>query len=208
MPSLIVLVLLSGYVLSNFYLFRVIQDLRQKDLQLKLLSNEEANDDSVIDFITKHMMSDPRALVTPDDPGVINIAKLKNYDPYKLYDFVKFKVKYDANDVSHESAPLVLRYMKSNCFGNSALLVSLLRASGMKPDEVHVTVGIIVGDKLHAWTEVRSGGRWIMMDPTAMIGKANERWIIPRREFYKGWKVKPEYDFNDSMFRFRLVNSF
>lgn len=207
-PSLIALIAVSGYLVSNLYLFRMAAQLRQRNIELKLLSSEEAKDDSLIDFITKHMMNDPRSLVVPEDKSIQKLAEKLGYDPFKLYDFVKFKVKYDPNEIRYESGPATLGVMRSNCFGNSSLLVSLLRASGLKPNEVHVTVGLLVGDKVHAWVEVRSEGHWIMMDPTSMIGKPQERWIIPRRSFYQGWKVSPQYDFNDQIFRFRKSDKF
>lgn len=202
-PAVFAVILLAALFISSFFSIRSYYILRTENTRLQLLSKDEVRDDKLVDFFARHMMQNPRSYVQPNAPSITAKAAQLGYDADKLYDFVKFGIRYNPNETRNESAVRALKAGTANCFGNAALLVSLLRASGVKPEDVHVTVGTMVGDKLHAWVEIRSNGKWYLMDPTAMIGKSDERWIIALAEFYKGWKITPEYDFNDEIFKFR-----
>jgi hypothetical protein len=57
----------------------------------------------------------------------------------------------------------------SDCEEQANTLVSLLRAQGMGPEEVRVTVGKVMFNSRptgHVWAEVLRDGRWMVLDPT------------------------------------------
>ncbi len=57
----------------------------------------------------------------------------------------------------------------SDCSEQANTLVSLLRASGVAPEDVRVALGEVNFDGEvggHAWVEIKHQGRWLVLDPT------------------------------------------
>jgi transglutaminase-like putative cysteine protease len=87
----------------------------------------------------------------------------------KLSDWV-YKNLEKAYGASHDRASEVLEVKKGDCTEHSILLVALARALGIPARQVYGLVFARYADGKnalywHAWTEVRSAGEWIAVDP-------------------------------------------
>ena len=73
-----------------------------------------------------------------------------------------------ANTPHYPSNPLEGEEV-SDCEEQAHSLVSLIRAEGIRPEEIRVALGeVIFGDKVtgHAWAELLTNGEWVALDPS------------------------------------------
>lgn len=101
--------------------------------------------------------------VAGDSKGTYEAAR-------RLSDHV-YRTLEKAYGASHDRASEVLQAGKGDCTEHAVLLVALARALGIPARGVHGLVYARYDDGQdalywHAWTEVRSAGEWIAMDPT------------------------------------------
>ncbi len=76
------------------------------------------------------------------------------------YEFLTNTSYYPGNPLKGESV--------SDCEEQAYTLVSLMRAEGIRPEEVRVVLGEVrFGNEVigHAWVELRINGRWVVLDP-------------------------------------------
>ncbi len=72
-----------------------------------------------------------------------------------------------ANTPHYPSNPLKGKEV-SDCEEQANSLVSLIRAEGIRPEEVRVALGEVVFndvEKGHAWVELLTNGKWVVLDP-------------------------------------------
>jgi hypothetical protein len=85
-----------------------------------------------------------------------------------------------------------LRWIKSD------ILAGLLLAYGYSSMEVIVSMGYVTrNDKRrhHAWVELNSNGKWIVLDPSQFIGNFEfDRW--DKASFYQAYQAQPYAEFN------------
>lgn len=98
--------------------------------------------------------SDPAYLAeTPDvqlTPMVRNIAQQLNYEPVKIYQYVKNSVDWVPSWGSVQGSEVTLLSHKGNAFDTASLLIALLRASGIPARYVHGTIDVPV-DRFMNW---------------------------------------------------------
>ena len=125
-----------------------------------------------------------RLYVTPDDPAIKSLTTRisKPKDAYKIavqwtyvsdqklnrvadkwltpHEFLT-STPYDANNPLKEK-------VVSDCEEKANTLVSLIRAQGVRPEEVRVALGEVTFNDIktgHAWVELLTNGHWLALDP-------------------------------------------
>jgi hypothetical protein len=97
-------------------------------------------------------------------------------------------------DSPHYPANPVQGKAVGDCEEKSNTLVSMLRASGIKPEEVRVVLGEVSFNDIrtgHAWVEVFYNGQWLPLDPSwgpywnEITGKLVNRKAVPF-DYYTG----------------------
>jgi len=126
-----------------------------------------------------------RLFVTPEDP-IIEILAAQISGPRDAYQMAaqwiyvsdeelnhaadKWLTPHEflANTPNYPSNPLQGEAV-SDCEEKANALVSLIRAEGVRPEEVRVALGKVKYDHLetgHAWVELFIDGRWLVLDPS------------------------------------------
>lgn len=193
--------ILIGIIAAN-YVFSVAESKRHsQDATLK------SDMDSTLRFMKEAFMTDPTTFIHPDSDKIKALAK--NYKtPEQIYDFVKKTITYDST-ISSPSDFSALEQGKSSCFGFAALVVALLRANGVGPEAVHVSVSKLQGDSIapHAWAELKTESGWKIIDPTSFVSSNYyaQKLILPREEYLAPWpKANILFEYNDKYFTYDL----
>ncbi|MFC2022400.1 transglutaminase-like domain-containing protein [Chloroflexota bacterium] len=124
--------------------------------------------------------------VTPEDPSIEALAAQINgvKDAYNLAVQWTYVSEQKLNHVAdkwltpHEFLANTPHYpnnplkgeVVSDCEEQAHTLVSLIRADGIRPEEVRVAIGEVeFGDIVtgHAWIELLTNGRWVALDPSS-----------------------------------------
>jgi hypothetical protein len=175
--------------------------------RMQAVANVQGDTEATLRFMKETFMTDPTDFLHPDSEKIRGIAAAYK-TPEQIYDFVKKNIIYDQGK-SLPSDFATLEQKRSSCFGVAALVVSLLRANGARPDEVHVSVSRLGGGALspHAWAELKTGGYWTVIDPTTFVSDSyyTERLMLPREEYLAPWpKANIMFEYNDKYFKYDL----
>jgi hypothetical protein len=137
-------------------------------------------------------------LVSSNDPAIKELA-ISLGGPKEIYQFVRDDIEYSEEYDEHRMATDVLDTRKGDCLGKSDLLAGLLLAYGYSSKDVMVSMGYVTlnGEKKHhAWVEVYSNGKWIVLDSSEFLGNFEfNRWN--RSIFYQVYQASPYAVFND-----------
>jgi hypothetical protein len=84
----------------------------------------------------------------------------------------------------------------SDCSEQANTLCSILRASGLAPEDVRVAIGEVNFDGTtggHAWVEIKEDGKWLVLDPTSGPYYDDEQNRLFNRNGvdYDYWKYHP-----------------
>ncbi len=143
-------------------------------------------------------------LVSSNDPAIKGLAKSME-GPEEIYKFVRDEIKYSEDYDDKRMATEVLDSKQGDCLGKANLLAGLLLAYGYSSNEVIVSMGYVTrndGPRHHAWVELKSNGKLIVLDSSQFLGKFEfDRW--EKVSFYQAYQAQPYAEFND---RFVHVN--
>ncbi|MDD1745094.1 MAG: transglutaminase domain-containing protein [Candidatus Methanoperedens sp.] len=93
----------------------------------------------------------------------------------------------------------VLNSKQGDCLGKSDILARMLLAYGYSSREVIVSMGYVTRNderRHHAWVELNSKGKWIVLDPSQFLGNFEfDRW--DKASFYQAYQAQPYAEFND-----------
>lgn len=177
----------------------------------KFVVREEADIQATMTFLRDVFLTDPTDFVNPDAPRIKDLAK-ENRVPVEIYDFVKTNIKYNpSKGIPSDVGAWGKR--ESSCFGIAALVTSLLRANGVPESDVHVTAALLEGKQgsQHAWTELKIGNNWQVIDPTTFVFQNpafvddGQRLIMSREKYLEPWSNRNIlFEYNDKSFRFSL----
>lgn len=186
------------------------------ELKFEKRTNEIAKEENdiytTVGFLRNTFLMNPSNFVNPSNEKIAGLAKKYN-STRDIYYFVKGNIKYNRlNGLPSDIATLSNK--ESSCYGMAALVVSLLRATGVPSQDTHVAVGIMDMDKFdkpHAWAQVKTGGEWKVIDPTSFTTEGNNIFspetelIMPRDKYLKPW-INPNllFEYNDKSFRLLL----
>lgn len=194
-----ILVILSA---AASYLF-----LENKELegQLDLVTQQKSFlDIEVPDPIIKYAP----LLVSSKDPEIKELAKSLG-EPQEIYLFVRDNIAYSEDYTDNRIAKEVLNSRKGDCLGKADLLASLLLASGYSSDQVVVSMGYVTRNgerRHHAWVEVNSNGKWIVLDSSQFLGNFEfDNWETS--SFYHTYQAQPYAQFNDKYVLVNMVNN-
>ena len=145
-----------------------------------------------------------RLFVTPEDPSIETLAAQIS-EPRDAYQIASQWIyvsdeelnhaadkwltphEFLANTPNYPSNPLQGKVV-SDCEEKANTLVSLIRAKGVRPEEVRVVLGEVAFNNVetgHAWVELLIDGRWLVLDPSwgpywdGKAGKLIQRRSIP-----------------------------
>lgn len=137
-------------------------------------------------------------LVSSNDPSIKELAKSMG-GPDEIYRFVRDEIKYSEDYDEKRMATEVLDSKQGDCLGKSDLLAGLLLAYGYSSKEVIVSMGYVTRNnerKHHAWVELNSNGKWIVLDSSQFLGNFEfDRW--DKASFYQAYQAQPYAEFND-----------
>lgn len=174
--------------------------------RLHAAAKEEIDAEKTLQFLKTTFMTDPSTFIHPEDKKIIDIAKNLS-SAEDVYDWMKSNIKYEQNKTGSPTDLATLSTRGSNCFGVAALTTSLLRASGVAPDDVHITTGQLLGNAgpPHAWTELKVDGEWVVVDPTNFVMEPVGRLIMDKEAYLAPFPKKNLlFEYNDKSFRFEL----
>jgi hypothetical protein len=125
-----------------------------------------------------------RQYITPEDPAILALADYVSgsKDAYKMavqWIYVTDEKLYQAPDIwltPHEFLTDTPHYLSnplqgeavSDCEEKANTLASLIRAEGVRPEEVRVVLGEVIFSEIktgHAWVELLINGNWLALDP-------------------------------------------
>lgn len=137
-------------------------------------------------------------LVSSKDPAIKELAvSLGGED--EIYRFVRDNIDYSDDYDERRIAAEVLDTKQGDCLGKANLLAGLLIAYGYSSKEVIVSMGYVTLNeekKHHAWVELNSNGKWMVLDPSQFLGNFEfNRW--DRTSFYEVYQAQPYAEFND-----------
>ncbi|MBU4220241.1 MAG: transglutaminase-like domain-containing protein [Euryarchaeota archaeon] len=194
--AIFILLLLSA---SSGYLFLENQEISGQLNQL--IDQKSILDAEVPDPIIKYAP----LLVSSKDPVIIELAASLG-GPEEIYRFVKDDIDYSEAYDERRIATEVLNTRQGDCLGKSNLLAGLLLAYGHSSKEVMVNMGYVTVNGVrrhHAWVEVDTNGKWIVLDSSQFLGNFEfNRWDT--ESFYKAYQAQPYAEFNDKFVQVNL----
>lgn len=203
MYSLGVIFILLILTASSGYLF-----LENQELEGQLshaIDQKSILDAEVPDPVIKYAP----LLVSSKDPAIKELAASLG-GTEEIYRFVRDNIDYSEDYDERRIATEVLNTRQGDCLGKSNLLAGLLLAYGYSSKEVMVSMGYVTVNgerKHHAWVEVNSNGKWIVLDSSQFLGNFEfNRW--DRESFYKVYQTQPYAEFNDRFVQVNLDGKF
>ena len=137
-------------------------------------------------------------LVSSNDSAIKELAKSMG-SPDEIYRFVRDEIKYSEDYDEKRIAIEVLNSKQGDCLGKSDLLAGLLLAYGYSSKEVIVSMGYVTRNDVrrhHAWVELYSNGKWIVLDSSQFLGNFEfDRW--DKESFYLAYQAQPYVEFNN-----------
>ncbi len=131
-------------------------------------------------------------------PAIKELAKSMG-GPDEIYRFVRDEIKYSEDYDEKRMATEVLNSKQGDCMGKSDLLAGLLLAYGCSSREVIVSMGYVTRNnerRHHAWVELNSNGKWIVLDSSQFLGNFEfDRW--DKESFYQAYQAQSYAEFND-----------
>lgn len=189
MGFLSVLLILSA---ASGYLFLENQELDGKLNQI--IDQKSLLDAEVPDPILKYAP----LLVSSKDPAIRELA-VSLGGPEEIYRFVRDNIDYSEDYDERRMSTEVLNTRQGDCLGKANLLAGLLIAYGYSSKEVMVSMGYVtINEKSnhHAWVELNSNGKWIVLDSSQFLGNFEfNRWDLT--SFHEAYQAQPYAKFND-----------
>jgi len=143
-------------------------------------------------------------LVNSKDPMIKELAESLGGQE-EIYRFVRDNIDYSEDYDERRMATEVLDTRQGDCLGKANLLAGLLIAYGYSSKEVMVNMGYVTLNeerKHHAWVELNSSGKWMVLDSSQFLGNFEfNKW--ERTSFYEVYQAQPYAEFND---RYVLVD--
>lgn len=177
----------------------------EEKLQSQAIVGNDAT--NTLRFMKETFMMDPTNFLHPDSNRIRQITKgMTSHE--QVYDWVKANIKYEQSKNSAPSDLVTVEERSSNCFGVAAVTTSMLRSMGVSPNDVHIAVGQLDASNIppHAWTELRVGNEWIVIDPTDYLVKPVGRYIVSKQVYLASWPRRNIlFEYNDRSFRFNLA---
>lgn len=190
-----ILLILSA---ASGYLFMENQELDGKLNQI--IDQKSLLDAEVPDPVLKYAP----LLVNSKDPMIKELAESLGGQE-EIYRFVRDNIDYSEDYDERRMATEVLDTRQGDCLGKANLLAGLLIAYGYSSKEVMVNMGYVTLNeerKHHAWVELNSSGKWMVLDSSQFLGNFEfNKW--ERTSFYEVYQAQPYAEFND---RYVLVD--
>jgi len=184
-----ILLILSA---ASGYLFMENQELDGKLNQI--IDQKSLLDAEVPDPVLKYAP----LLVNSKDPMIKELA-VSLGGQEEIYRFVRDNIDYSEDYDERRMATEVLDTRQGDCLGKANLLAGLLIAYGYSSKEVMVNMGYVTLNeerKHHAWVELNSSGKWMVLDSSQFLGNFEfNRW--DRTSFYEVYQAQPYAEFND-----------
>jgi len=184
-----ILLILSA---ASGYLFMENQELDGKLNQI--IDQKSLLDAEVPDPVLKYAP----LLVNSKDPAIKELA-VSLGGQEEIYRFVRDNIDYSDEYDERRMATEVLDTRQGDCLGKANLLAGLLIAYGYSFKDVNVNMGYVTLNeerKHHAWVELNSNGKWMVLDSSQFLGNFEfNRW--DRTSFYEVYQAQPYAEFND-----------
>ncbi len=177
---------------ASGYLFMENQELDGKLNQI--IDQKSLLDAEVPDPVIKYAP----LLVSSKDPAIKELA-VSLGGQEEIYKFVRDNIDYSEDYDERRIAAEVLDTRQGDCLGKANLLAGLLIAYGYSSKDVIVSMGYVTLNKErkhHAWVELNSNGKWMVLDTSQFLGNFEfNRW--DRTSFYEVYQAQPYAEFND-----------